>query len=427
MKPSQHLIEILTLESDDAYQGYAFLDLAAVLLECNVTEDIYSKSLAIHVKFFDGSDINNKFDFDGRETIKAKFKSAGNEFIDLEFQVWKDAVTPNPDGTGTKIIDLWGVTKEHYIQQRIDINQSYKGKISEFAKIVYGKFSTGKPFEVDPTSGRLTTIIPGMTPFESMDFLANRSFSGKYPTSWFLFYEGIAPPGDGTAKYFFKNAEQLIDENKGSALPLTYSPSSVADETLINRQEVIDDLAIVTNKDVMKKFKRGMYASQVNEIDMITHRVLPTNFNIDESRYKEFVHLDDENMSLDSKKQIEENLAIINTSYWQTRTFDSGFAETHFGTIIPRRLFYLNSLQQVVARMQIPGNSDLRVGKCFDLDMLEQTTKSETREQEHKVSGKYWVTKITHNFTRDAYKCFVEMCKESYRANTRKPDKNYLG
>lgn len=417
-KPSEHIIEKLEIVFDEGK-----LNVLPFLADFSLEEDLYRKSLNFNVTFADASDIFNKIDFDGTEIIKVKFKSPGNEFVDIQFQVWKDHVTPSSDATGSKIIQLFGVTPEHYVQQKIDINQSFNGKISDFVKIVYNTFST-KPFDCDPTSGRSITIVPGMTPFDTMDFLANRSFSGKYPTSWFTFYEGLGE--DGTGKYYFKNVEGLIDENRESAIDYKYAPSSVADYELEKRQFVIDELEIETNKDVMKKYKSGMYASEVFEIDLIYQKVLPTNFVVDEGVFKQFVHLDKEAMSLDSKKQVQENLGVINTSYWQVRNSESTIYDSFFGTIIPRRLFYLNSLTQVKAKMVVPGNSDLRVGKVINLDMLEQTASTETREQEHKTSGNYLVTNIKHICDRKQYKCVVSMVKESYRANTRKPDKNFL-
>jgi len=417
-KPSEHIIEKLDLIFDGGK-----LNVLPMLHDFGLEEDLYKKSLTISVTFADASDIFNKIDFDGTEQIIVKFKSPGNEFIELTFQVWKDHVTPSTDATGSKMIQVFGVTPEHYVQQKIHINQSFNGSISDFVKVVYGTFGT-KSFDCDKTSGRSITIIPGMTPFESMDFLANRSFSGKYPTSWYTFYEGIGD--DGTGKYYFKNVEKLIDENKKSAIKYKYAPSSTADTLLEDRQFIIDQLEVEANKDVMKKYKSGMYASQVYQIDLIYQKVIPTNFTLDEKGFKEFVHLDDAAMSLDSKKQISETLGIINTSYWQTRMSEGILFENFFGTIIPRRLFYLNSLDQVKAKIMVPGNSDLRVGKVIDLDMLEQTASTETREQEHKTSGKYLVTNIMHVCDRKQYKCIVKMVKESYRANTRKPDKNFL-
>lgn len=417
-KPAQHLLEVL-----DVYFDGGKLNALPYLYTFALEENLYNKSLNMNVSFMDASDIFNKIDFDGTETIKVKFKSPGNEFITMTFQVWKDHVTPSPDSTGSKLIQLFGVTPEHYVQQRIDVNQSHNGKLSDFAQIVYGKFGT-KPFECDPTSGRSITIIPGMTPFESMDFLANRSFSGKYPTSWFTFYEGL---GDGTGKYYFKNVEKLIEENKGGAIKYKYAPSSVADYDLKKRQFVIDELEITTNKDVLEKMKSGMYASEVKEIDLIYHRVIGSPFVVDEGTFKEFVHLDDSPMSLDSKKQVNTNLAKLNTTYWQTRASDELIYDSFFGAVIPRRLFYLTSLQQVTARIVVPGNSDLRVGKVIDLDMLEQTASTDSREQEHKTSGKYLVSSVIHVCDRESYKCEVRMVKESYRANVRKPEKNFLG
>ena len=61
-------------------------------------------------------------------------------------------------------------------------------------------------------------------------------------------------------------------------------------------------------------------------------------------------------------------------------------------------------LSQVETRIVVPGNSNLRVGKVVDLDILELAA-NEDKEQEPKVSGKYLITRLAHTLDRGTYRC----------------------
>ena len=70
--------------------------------------------------------------------------------------------------------------------------------------------------------------------------------------------------------------------------------------------------------------------------------------------------------------------------------------ENNFGAAITRRKFYGDSLGQVKMNCVVPGNSDLGVGMCIDLQMIESSANKEDPEQEKKISGKYFITEVNH-------------------------------
>jgi uncharacterized protein (DUF2344 family) len=77
-------------------------------------------------------------------------------------------------------------------------------------------------------------------------------------------------------------------------------------------------------------------------------------------------------------------------------------------------------------RLLVPGNSNMTVGKVIDLNMLETTANTETKEQEQKVSGNYLVTRVFHMIDRKEYNMVMVLNKESYRANIDDPSKNVV-
>ena len=82
-------------------------------------------------------------------------------------------------------------------------------------------------------------------------------------------------------------------------------------------------------------------------------------------------------------------------------------------------------MSQVETRIVVPGNSNLRVGKVVDLDILELAA-NEDKEQEPKVSGKYLITRLAHTLDRGTYRCSMILNKESYNANVEDLSKNIV-
>ena len=391
-------------------------DLIPDMLKMQLDESIETNSMAMNITFLDASNLTNKIDFDGTETITVEFNTLGDREVSAKYRLFKNDIIPDDTGNMKGVV-LYGVSEEHFKSAILDVNQSYREQISGFAQNVFDKLGSDKELELHETSGRGVTIIPGMTVFESMDFLASRSYDTKYRSSAFRFYETF----DG---FHFVNIERKIAEGKKDAI--TYVKVQDA-RTQTPKWYHISSLKLDVAKDSMHKIKSGMYASEAKEIDLINHKVITSDFTLAE-KFDEFEHLDSDAMTLESKDFIEDSLKNINTSFWlfSGQTGETDAEALNFVDIIPRRLYYLSALEQVKASMQIPGNSSLSPGMVINLDMLEITSKTKSKEQEGKVSGNYFVTSVKHLITRDEYICLVNTCKDSYRSNIPNPEKNIV-
>ena len=391
-------------------------DLIPDMLKMQLDESIENNSMSMNITFLDASNLTNKIDFDGTETITVEFNTLGDREVSAKYRLFKNDIIPDDTGN-IKGVVLYGVSEEHFKSAILDVNQSYREQISGFAQNVFDKLGSDKELELHETSGRGVTIIPGMTVFESMDFLASRSYDTKYRSSAFRFYETF----DG---FHYVNIERKIAEGKKDAI--TYVKVQDA-RTQTPKWNHIASLKLDVAKDSMHKIKSGMYASEAKEIDLINHKVITSDFTLAE-KFDEFEHLDSDAMTLESKDFIEDSLKNINTSFWlfSGQTGETDAEALNFVDIIPRRLYYLSALEQVKASMQIPGNSSLSPGMVINLDMLEITSKTKSKEQEGKVSGNYFVTSVKHLITRDEYICLVNTCKDSYRSNIPNPEKNIV-
>ena len=358
-----------------------------------IQEDLFRDSLQMKILVYDAGDSFNEVDFDGTETVDLILErmGEGDRQLNITFQVFKVEVTPDPNAGNAKVYQIFGVTPEHYTQSTIDINKGYTSTVKSAVADVYGKIGSSKPISMHKTDGVDTFTIPGMTPFEAFQMLNRRAYSGKYTSSLYTFYENM----DG---FNFHNVEQLIEEGKGSPYKYKYTPDSKLEKTGDpETQFMIENLEIDSNKDIMSRIKQGSYANQCKEIDLVAQKI-NTNILLVKENFKDFVHVDPKGdaMTFDSKEMIDRHLSTINSTKWIHNTRANPLFTNNFKALIPRRRFYYDSLNSVEMRIQVPGNSNLTVGKILELNMLEKSGKTENRQEEPKLSGNWLITRILH-------------------------------
>lgn len=394
------------------------LDISDAFHSFQLEEDLFADSVKAKFTILDASDSFNSVDFDGTETIELKFASPDQDEIDLTLQVYKTSVTPDPNSGFGKVYEIFAVTPEHYTQSTLDVNKGYIDPITSAVEDVFSMLGTKRPLDIHDTTGVDRFIIPGMTPYEAMVMLQRRAYSSKYSSSLFTFYESI----DG---FNFHNVEELIANNKEDAVTYAYSPTSQLDANTKNRQFMIEKLDLKASKDVLYRIKSGSYANQCKKLNLIDQTVEAGILLVNEN-FGDFEHLDDDAMSYDSKEMIKRHLSTINSTKWIHETRADPQLSTNFESLIPARRFYSDSLKGVEMTMTICGNSDLRVGKVINLDMMEQSAKTKAKDQEPKVSGKYLINRVLHYVDRKEYSCLVSCMKESYNANVENPEKNVV-
>lgn len=391
-------------------------------------EDLFNPSMSCFLSVGDTTGLLDDIDFDGTETFKIKFKSGKEEdkTIAIKFRLYKQLVNASTDGSKNKIYNLYGVTPEHFTQATMDINQSFNVKLSDAVKKILGKVTKNTKREKDrlvdvhDTTGIYTYIIPGMTPYESMEFLQRRSYDSTFTSSLFTFYES----NEG---FNFHNVERLIKENreKDKVFEYTYSEATNVSDQLPGKdtQFAIEGLSVAPTKEVMSRIKSGSYASQVVEIDLI-NQTTTSNRLLVKDNFKDFYHLDEIAMSLDSKAMIDDSLNVINSTKWRNKSQEG---DNKIASIIPRRRFYRDSLSTVEIQMSIPGNSNLAVGKVINVKIPKKSAKMEGG-QEPKVTGKYLITRLIHSIDRNqGYGQVLMGNKESFIPNVEDRKKNIIG
>ena len=420
-EPKNVVIDFLEINHKDGT-----LNLETAFHSLVVTESIFQQSLSCRLILLDADEKLANLDMDGSEELKVGWHSEKNKQLKNSFRVYRVNVTPDDaSGSKGKVYELFGMSEEWIAQSTMVINRSFNGTIDKAVRSIWNeirkKTKTKKNLYTHTCTGHTTTIVPGLTPFEAMTMFERRAYDAKYSSSIFRFYESMRG-------YNFFNLEQLIAFTRTRAIKYKYAPGMpIDDQKNVEGQFTIESIAFPKSKNLIDKIKSGAYASAVKEIDIVNQKIDTTELRVKDN-FKDFYHLDKPAISLDKKDIIDESLNTINSTKWLNKYVDGRrHKDNNFGASITKRKFYGDSLSQVKMTCVVPGNSDLAVGTCIDLDMIESSANKEDGDQEKKISGKYFISEVNHQIKSNKYICTLACSKESYRANVIDTKKYIVG
>lgn len=391
------------------------LSLMGGLHSFQVVYSLFNAGAKCFVQILDTTQALAELDIDGTEILTIGWNSQDDGEIIAEFNVYKiDIQVDKNSGAAGKAYYLTGIDPTYMRQLTMDVNRSFEGKIDEMVETVFNEIGgapkqsvINKIWNLHETTGVLKLIVPGETPFETIRKFERYAYSSKYQSSLFYFYQD-------SIGYVWANAERLIGEGRDNRFThsYAYNPKGAGTEPTKEAKFTISDIDFPQGKNMLDKIISGAYASRVNEIDIVNQKIDTTELVVKEN-FNDFYHLDKPAITLDKVAAIEQYLNIINNTEWMNK-YPNNF---NWGANLTRAEFYADSLNQVKMNCVVQGNSNLDPGHILDLSMLEISANKENPEQEKKISGKWLIDTVVHNYKGGKYVCSLACAKESHRAN----------
>jgi hypothetical protein len=374
-----------------------------------ITQSLFEPFMTLSIHISEAKMILERFGtrgLQGEEFVKIKFSTPGAEshvIEDLFYVTGYSPIKKDSHDLQTGLI-LKCVSKEKLINDMMTVNQSFTGSTSDVAKTIfnnkiidspkYKQMKTAnaggeilwkqKDIVVDTSVGTQKFIIPGLTPFKALHFLAVRSFGGsKFPSSFYTFYEAEDAFHFGNIENWenrISNKEYTYDSELG-ALPKNH-------KDYYSNIKYISPLVI---KNTMAGIQNGEFANKVTSIDFNRKSFFVTNFNMGEDRNKFKLLGPEFNMSSNffdtfGNDPVESTIAIDSTK--------SKFNE-NFGSIVGKRMAYQQMLGHYSLQIVINGDSSMTVGEVIKLD-LKESGAQENKQRGSMYSGSWLITKCDH-------------------------------
>lgn len=366
-------------------------DLTQVVKFINIYENILTPSMVAEFDVQDIDDLQNNFDIRPGDYIKFSFRMPKNqESVNLLFAISNiENVEPNAV-LKMKTYKITAVSPEALRNSVVVLNFKQKDSASRLVKRIFeDHVKTGKKVNVDPSK----TIedfppITAMRPFQAINYLIQFSYSSKYNSNAFVFFEN-------KKGYFFTTLEKLIEEgvkaqakgNRFTDKEFFFDLASNESKQNIGTRNILSYAKISTNA-----FENSSKVSTIiSTYDFCRGEYIKTTKKVSE---EEFEMLDGKNSS--SNDPAFDNLYGRETTSVEFIPITTDTMPKLFGEYVAKRKMFANKLEQDTIHILVYGDTELTVGdviKC-NFPNVSANTKDQTKPEIE--SGNYLVTSLRH-------------------------------
>ncbi len=339
----------------------------------------------------------NKQPVIGEEKVKVRFRSASAE----QATEYVFAITGCDDFEFSPSLmelryTLWGSSVESITDFDKAVQKSYKTPMHEIVKDIYTSYlASEKTLTVERCEGRTGLIIPNLTPFQALRFLAKRAISAENPTDVFMSYESTTGFNFQTVANMIKNGKAKAD----SAMThrFRYQHGSLIDPSQESLEGDIIQFQQHRKFEMTDLNAAGYFASRVLKFNLDSGEVTPTDFKLKDkigswklshSENGRNIHSDDYmGQHTESHKQF-----LI--------PYDPYRLETSMADVIAEKAAYYANLLQNQFELVVPGADTVEAGNLIFVSMPEiavpEASDSHFQNQTH---GYFLVGDVVHSIT----------------------------
>jgi len=348
----------------------------------------------------DALNLLENFNIIGQEKIIIKFKTPGKEKLRInQFTIYKISKRFLAKERVLSYV-LYFTSEESITSLRKKICKSYSGKISEIANgIFFDYLNTGtKKLYIEETINPIDVIVPYWTPIYTMNWLASQATSKENHINY-LFYETMNT-------FYFTSISTLF--NVPPVQDFIYSPANINNTNINDIFRSVKNYCIKNSFDTIQNIKSGLFASKQRVVDIKHKYSKDINFNYENS-FKPEQHL--------NKNMIVNHMGDYNNIKYTEDYLSNyyyGFSDNanNINSYGLERISLLYQLQNVSILMEVYGDSELECGHIVNFHLPVATPIYDKKELDRYISGKFIITSIRHDITKDDYNMLLEISKD---------------
>jgi hypothetical protein len=396
-------------------------NLASVFEELNIFDSILMPCMSGNILIKDSIGLSKRLLFDGSEfldiDISKSDESSGTNIVKT-FRIFKQSDRSNVNQT-SEVYILHFVSEEMIYSEQQKISQSYTGIYSDIATSVlidYLKVPKNKIGVIEPTKGISSSIVPLLSPIDTLNWLTKRSVS-QNDLADFLFFEN-------KLGFNFVSLSNLFSIK--TSLTINFKPKNLSDS--VSEEFLgVRDYNMSTSFDILENTKNGFYSNRFVGFDILTRTLVESDLGI-KNHYKGnhlnknpniYSSLNREGkdpgimpfskVSLYSFQLYRNKWEYVNSNDSETASI---IDETH--KYIPQRKAILHNLLQRKMNISLPGNFFITSGHVLNIDAHSFSLQDDKTEKNDKsISGKYLVIATRHMINPQKHETFCELASDS--------------
>lgn len=378
-------------------------------------EDIYAPFISGKISFRDTQDLPNWLGRSGRDIIRISVGTPGivdSKKISGLFVVFKMS-----DRTmirdRTQMYNFHFISVEALADLHTQISKAFSGTAETMIKKITKEYlQTEKALTYESSISSFKFVSNFWSPSKAINYIAQHAKNAQNDSS-FLFYEN---------RYGFmfntlsdmnnQKITQVFDENDFS-VDITADPSNNVQFGQANRDpnrdyQIPQEVRVQTTYDYMDVYRGGGIRTR-----MMTHDILKKQYVVSDFKMNSTGVLNQNSLF---RQDVIDNAGALRM-FVQKEYGVNDVPNSTNSQIIQSRISELKLMMSSKIEIDVFGRSDYTVGQrvYYNSNVKQQISLADKPNAlEDKVtSGYYIITAISHNFTRKAHMCTIELSKES--------------
>lgn len=423
--PGNSILTRVNIFDDDK----KFVDITGIVTGCSITESMDSKTTTAVITVADSNDVIGKFPILGHELVEIAWESpAPNEQLDIEerievFRIAKISNMQAPESmeNATTRYALILISQLAFLQDYVDVNQGFSDTISNIIEKIHNnllsaevgsiKVEEKQKYELyskDETDNIFDFVAPSDAPFDALDKLLSWSFSSKYKSSTFFYYQN-------KHGYNFRTLESIVEEwetkpeDDGEVLArdFTFNITGESNATT-GRGNTISNFAVHNRGNALELAATGRLSNRVNALDFVKKKVVVHDYNYKDHKdtYKMFG-----SSALMSNTFLDSVTSAPTQSHWIY--VDGSKRNNDFPQALNQKWAFNSLVMNSSMSIVIPGASYITVGDVLNINipMLTAVAESDEIPNDEFISGKYVAKDVMHTFNQEGYLTQVNLIR----------------
>jgi len=395
-------------------------DISGIFAELNIFDSILMPCMSGNIALKDSIGLSKRLLFDGSEYLIVNISKSGESAttnIFKNFRIYKQTDRKNVN-QNTEIYILHFVSEELIYSEQQKVNQHYSGTYDQIAVSVllnYLKVPNKRIGIVEKTKGVHDSIVPLLTPFETVQWLTKRAVNTDNKAN-FLFFEN-------KVGFNFVSLSTLYSNKP--LLRINFDTKNLSD-TINNEFLGVRNFNFTVSFDFLESVRNGFFANKFIGFDILTRNIQTTYLDINNT-FKKGKSLNDyptassvKNRENKDASQMYDSKVVLypyqtsrfNTTY--VKTNDNAAAtiidDTH--TYIPQRKATLNNLLQRRMNITLPGNFAISSGFVLNLNAHSYSVNDGNRI-DNSISGNYLIVGTRHMIKPEKHETICEVSSDS--------------
>jgi hypothetical protein len=432
-------INLISYRSKDGSNKPDSISIETMVIEMNLYESIYNKTLSGNLVVVDANGLIAKMPLTGNERLSFKFITPsiniGYDFtIETGNPMYIYKVQARQELTArSQVYVLHFCSKEMIRNEQVIVDNAQSSTHSQMiASITKDEsfLASPKRYYFEPSLAS-KFIFTKQKPFDAIDNISKLTQSVQFANAGYYFYET-------SQGFYYRSLEHMLavasDTARAAIAKYRPKPSNVrqtpgGEKDVKNEMQLVMSYSIVDEFDTLKNLRNGVYASKLITHDQLNKTLTETvyDYRLDYPNHQH-TEADANGQRIDGKGILPTILRDgkyltdypDGTIYLLTSTsksFDNNIEKPDSTQIVQQRLSQRLAFQSFKLQLTLNGFTGLQAGDVITFDMPSYAPKDdvETLDRDPYMSGRYLVTSIRHQLDRSKKKhiMMLECMKDS--------------